>query len=695
MRLYACIGFVLISLYTAFSQTVKGIIIDSDTNEPLIGAHAYLLHNWRKGAITNLEGKFELNLEPKDMKDSLIISYVGFREVVLPIKLEMEILLDPVEAEGETVVVTAKPLISEEFKYVEIKKIEIYTNPAANADPILAVNSLPSSTTTDESANISLRGSSPIETGIYFNNVPIYDGVRYSQLNGIGTFSIFNTDIIKKVTVFPGNPPLEFGNATSGIISMETDDRILEDNSNSLILSLANVGLSRQQKITKKSSLKLFSNWQPSGPIKMLNSEALEDIKSFTSNDLGIYYYGNTSKLSWKLLGYGVAEAYQFNFSHPSFEGIFDQEKKRGFLITTMDYPLKVGSVTVNGGYSRSNGNYSYSNVKFNVRGIDVFWGINYQFSNEDISVKTGISYDNRSAFVKGNFHSISYALGHTHPTREIEEKVNVKVPESFIYLKYFVGDHIAIGGGARSNLPNDKVDGYLSRQINLSYQKDAWSFTFGKGIYNKNGFLENSGVPFTSTNNQFSFDMKRSVRKLELAVSLFDKKGQTGGYQYTARGIETYADYRITSNVRTSGSITLLDASSKEGSFIYDLSYFIRGNISWNPAPFWTIEAIMVSRQGTLTSLVEQSNFDFELNVYQPVFSVNGARLNPYTNVGLSVSKVIEISDEIGMIAFASLNNVFDRKNVRRYDYNFDYTQKENSLFSRRTGYFGLVVNF
>ncbi len=695
MRIYSYIGLIILTFYTGFSQTVKGRIIDSDTNEPLIGAQAYLLNNWRKGAIADVDGQFELVLEPDELKDSLIISYVGFREIVLPIEMKMEILLDPIETKGETVIVTARPLIAEEFKYVEIRKLEIYTNPAAKADPILAVNSLPSATTTDESANISLRGSSPIETGIYFNNVPIYDAVRYSQLNGIGTFSIFNTDIIKNVTVFPGNPPLEFGNATSGIISMQTDDQILEGNSNSLILSLANVGISRQQRINEKNSLKLFSNWQPSGPIKMLNSEALEDIKSFTSNDLGVYYYGSTSQLSWKILGYGVTEGYRFNFSHPSFNGTFDQKKQRSFLITTIEHPLKMGAMTLNGGIGFSNGDYRYSNVHFNVKSRDVFFGLNYLLNKDKYSLKTGISYDSRSSLVVGNFHTFGYALGMEHPTNDVDEKTKVTVPEYFAYFKYFLSDHIAVGGGARKNLSLNDGKDYFSRQINFSYQKREWSLTFGAGFYNKNGFLENSGQVFQSESNQKSLDIKRSKGDLEIALSLFDKEGQVNDSKYTAKGSELYANFQITPDLAASGSVTLLDAKSGEESYIYDLSYFVRANISWNPAKFWTIETIVISRQGTLTNRVQNSSFDAELNVYEPVFGTNDFRLSPYINVGLSVSKVIEVSDEIGVIVFTSLNNVFNRDNIRGYEYNFDYSLRENSLFSLRTGYFGAVVNF
>jgi hypothetical protein len=117
--------------------------------------------------------------------------------------------LDEVEIKSER-------LIAADFTVRKMSKLAIYTNPSSKADPLLAVNTLPSSTTLDESPNISIRGSSPAETGIFFNNVPIYDAVRYAQINGLGTFSVFNTALINQVQVYPGNPPLEFGNTTSG-----------------------------------------------------------------------------------------------------------------------------------------------------------------------------------------------------------------------------------------------------------------------------------------------------------------------------------------------------------------------------------------------------------------------------------------------------------------------------------------------
>ncbi|MFZ1808328.1 MAG: carboxypeptidase-like regulatory domain-containing protein, partial [Cyclobacteriaceae bacterium] len=205
------------------AQNITGVVKDISNGEALPGANVYIKDNNSSGTATNYEGIFSIHAKDGD---TLLISFIGFNEALLIVGQQNDYIINllPDKQQMQEVVVKAERLIAEEFTQKKINRIEIYTNPSAKADPILAVNSTAAATTTDESANISLRGSSPAETGIFLNNVPVNDAVRYSQLNGIGTFSIFNTALIKNVLVFPGNPPLEFGNTTSGLISLQTDE---------------------------------------------------------------------------------------------------------------------------------------------------------------------------------------------------------------------------------------------------------------------------------------------------------------------------------------------------------------------------------------------------------------------------------------------------------------------------------------
>ncbi|MFO0265762.1 MAG: carboxypeptidase-like regulatory domain-containing protein, partial [Cyclobacteriaceae bacterium] len=170
---------------------VRGTITDAETRERLPGANIRLQADWRTGTSTDSLGHFIIKAQAGD---TLVASFIGYKESAFIIReCEIVILLEPYAQLTGEVVVKAERLIAEEFRTMKADKLDIYTNPTAKADPLLAVNTMPAATTLDESANISLRGSTAQETGIFLNNVPIYDGIRYGQLNGIGTFSIFNT----------------------------------------------------------------------------------------------------------------------------------------------------------------------------------------------------------------------------------------------------------------------------------------------------------------------------------------------------------------------------------------------------------------------------------------------------------------------------------------------------------------------
>ncbi|NBW35972.1 MAG: hypothetical protein EBR30_13305, partial [Cytophagia bacterium] len=224
-------------IVSAQCSIVKGKVVEAEMETPLPGATVYHVSDIQKGTTTNEEGQFTLAAE---VNQQIKVSFIGYQAQVMPVDSTCQLLvkLEPLATNLTEMTIRAERLVAEGFTISKLSKLNIYTNPGAKADPLLAVNTLPAATTLDESANISLRGADPAETGIFLNNVPINDAVRYAQLNGIGTFSIFNTAIINQMLVYPGNPPLEYGNTTSGLIALSTDERIPDQNTNSLTISL-------------------------------------------------------------------------------------------------------------------------------------------------------------------------------------------------------------------------------------------------------------------------------------------------------------------------------------------------------------------------------------------------------------------------------------------------------------------------
>ena len=83
-------------------RTVKGVVMDSVTNETLIGATVMIDPNaveaknlGPKGTITDLDGKFELKI-PKAVK-YVVVSFVGYKNTTLDVtkNTEFKVLLQP------------------------------------------------------------------------------------------------------------------------------------------------------------------------------------------------------------------------------------------------------------------------------------------------------------------------------------------------------------------------------------------------------------------------------------------------------------------------------------------------------------------------------------------------------------------------------------------------------------------------
>lgn len=679
---------------------VRGKVLDATTGETLPGAHVYFRSQQSAGTTTLPDGTFTL-AAPSNF-DTLLVTYIGFRikKITPPYADTLLIYLEPSSAEIAEVVIKAEKLIAEEFVSKKIRKIEIYTNPSAKADPLLAVNSMPSATTLDESANISLRGSSPAETGIFLNNVPINDAVRYSQLNGIGTFSIFNTALISNVQVFPGNPPLEFGNTTSGLIALQTDETQPEKAISTASVSLANIGFYQNRKAGKNGSLTMFSNYQPSALLKFVNPKALSNLKKFNSLDLGIHYFrkiGSATVL--KIFNYGIRESYVFQYSHPTYSGNFAQDKWRNFTVTNIRRRFSNGEFSLNNGVSFSSAKYAFGNVDIDLKLQDFFLSANYQHFVGKTEFKVGTSYDYKSSNFKGQFPLYNYAQAPHHPAGTDSTFQSVTLPEIYGYVKYFLTGNLVLGGGLRKNIPADNFNNFLSSQFNVHWKPaKGFSITGSAGSYNKVQLPQGeSNKPIQIHANQYSLDMAYQNRKTESSIAFFYKESKQADQFNEIMGLEIYGRYRFTPGVKAQLSITSLNTQvitdGIETLSPYDIRYFIRGNIEAKFSGTWTLTTVLLVRQGSFFIPVRNTNFDSGLNVYVPEYGTPD-RLPSYRNIELSLSKIFQ-SKRSSTVAFIGLGNMLDFNNIRGYEYNFDYSQKTPSVFSKRTLYFGAVVTW
>jgi hypothetical protein len=292
MRVILIVLFLSVLVNNSSSQEyIKGRVVDNN-NTPLFAANIYFKNNISSGAVSDFNGEFTLLFTSISIHDTLIISHLSYKQKkiyakdidtneYLIISLEDNIIL------LDGVMITARNPVSENFSVTKIDRLGIYLNPVSSGDPLKAITSMPSSTNTDETANPSLRGSSSDRSLVVLNGVPVLNPVRNSRVDGIGNFSLFNTEIMDKQYVYASNPPLTYGNTTAGLVEIETKKE-LSNNQIQLSLGLANAGIFASQMLAKESFIQVYGNVQFSDVFLALNKKSLPRVNNFGSTDIGI-----------------------------------------------------------------------------------------------------------------------------------------------------------------------------------------------------------------------------------------------------------------------------------------------------------------------------------------------------------------------------------------------------------------------
>lgn len=223
--LVSLILFFFNTLYS-FSQqkyTLSGTVSEESSNETLIGV-TVAFPELSSGVVTNEYGFYSITLP--EGKYKLLVSYLGFEDIVITIDLNANTKMDFKLAEAaeqlEEVVVTQdverldirKPQMSVNTLSVEtIKKIPVILG---EADIIKSILLLPGVTNAGEGASgFNVRGGSADQ-----NLILLDEAIIFNSSHLFGFFSVFNPDAIKDIKLFKGGIPARYGGRVSSVLDI-------------------------------------------------------------------------------------------------------------------------------------------------------------------------------------------------------------------------------------------------------------------------------------------------------------------------------------------------------------------------------------------------------------------------------------------------------------------------------------------
>lgn len=220
--------FIMIS-FCSYGQeselSIKGVIIEAETNEPLPGANVYWESDPQKGDISDMEGRFAI---PRvTLPARLVVTYIGFERISRMITnrdelTSLKFFLRPEERSLDEVVVSERR-VDENVRGMDMGKSTLPITTIKNipalfgeVDLLRTLQLLPGIQTAGEgTTGLFVRGGSSDQNLIQIDGAPVYNPSHF-----FGFFSVFNPDALDNVELYRGNIPAQFGGRLSSLVDV-------------------------------------------------------------------------------------------------------------------------------------------------------------------------------------------------------------------------------------------------------------------------------------------------------------------------------------------------------------------------------------------------------------------------------------------------------------------------------------------
>jgi hypothetical protein len=216
----------------SFSQgkkyTISGYVKDSVNKESLMGANIYIKQNSNIGTASNSYGFYSLTINEGNY--ILVIQYVGYRTVELPVQLQKNIKLD-IELSSQSQQLNALKITAErsQDKVLEtnmgVEKLSI--REVAKIPVLFGEKDVLKTISLTPGVKSSGEGSSGfyVRGGGYDQNLILLDeAVVFNASHLMGFFSVFNSDALKDVTLYKGSQPAEYGGRLASVLDVKMQE---------------------------------------------------------------------------------------------------------------------------------------------------------------------------------------------------------------------------------------------------------------------------------------------------------------------------------------------------------------------------------------------------------------------------------------------------------------------------------------
>ncbi|MFD2969310.1 TonB-dependent receptor [Sphingobacterium bambusae] len=714
LRIFCSLLISLSPLLTLGQQAFEGLVVDANKN-PLSYVSVSVVAHDSMSTLTDSAGYFSITGLPSATEVEVLFSLLGYQSKQAILRMgskESHMLL----GESQTLQTVEVWRSVKDLTSINLGKLDIYTNPIAGADALNALQIYAYSSNVDETANPSFRGSEADRSRVFINSVPINSPVRNSQINGVGNFSIFNTELIQSIDVFPGNPPLIYGNTGAGLIDIKTSESV--KNSTQLSLSIASVGALINRNLSKDAFTQIYANHQFDGPLLKLNSKGLGFLKSFRTTDVGWNSNWKVSEADrLNFYAYYIDEYAELTSTINFSNGLNQSGKRRGFFI--MNYQKSLSdklNLALNSSYDMGKSRIDFLQIDVASTSSTLFNSLLLNYQKEGLNITTGLEYNLQQSSMQGVGPRFYYSNHDSSQTQSVQGDFGQHILESFLHGTYS-SNRLTYSLGLRKNVPLQHdangikgSDSYFSFQSYIKWKISAiQNLIFSAGRYHNytepNVMYQRQALNQT---DQLAVDYVLKRKSTSFNASLYAKREQgmsNTSYEFLESmasqreiiGLELSVQQNFWKYFRLLSSFSLMDASFDIEGTRYNTSnnipYFFKNALTFSKNRF-NISLTALNRPGTRYTRVVDGNYIPEARAYEPIYEqqLNGSQLGAYHRLDLNISKLIPIKNNLLTLYF-NVNNLLGAKNQRNLIYTPDFSGSSFEHFNGNVIFLGANI--
>jgi hypothetical protein len=548
-----CSSIYLPAQITPPTQSVKGIIIDKDTRQPLIGATVALIDQEDTyGVVSDLDGKFVIKNVPVGRK-KILCSYLGYEpyasdNLIITSAKELELFIELTESgiTTEEVLVTAfqrsnAPLNELSIVSTRSFSVEETQRYAASAnDPSRMSMGFPGvQPSRDSRSDIIIRGNSAIGLLWRLEGVDIPNPNHFARRGSSGGgITVFSVSMLSNSDFSTGAFPAEYGNAFSGVFDVKFRKGNREKREYSFRAGMLGLDFSTEGPIKKGQSSYLI-NYRYS-TLGLLNQMGIYLVNPRADNifqdlSFNLYFPSANGKSTVSVWGIsGLSDEFQRAIDGLDASSTFSEK-------LTRDFQTNMGAVGINHTYLIDD--RSFIKTSLSAMGQKIIFR-NDTLSTERIATNINDEAYTDARYVLGSFYNrkinarttlktgfflkqINYTLFHQDQISAnenltwIDIEGNTQLIQPYIQFRYRASEKLSINAGAHAMFFTLNNTRSLEPRLGLQYKASPKSnISLAYGLHSR---IVPLGTYFTQINGNLPNKNLELIKSHHL-IAAFDQ---------------------------------------------------------------------------------------------------------------------------------------------------------------------------